>query len=191
MALTQDAILDAAEAVAMRAGIGALTLDAVALEAGASKGGLLHHFRSKELLLEAMVARIVNNWREDYTAAIRGLSTAARGVLDMSLGESAEWSDACKRSSVVLIAALVHSPKLIEPVRKAYNELFAQLEADGFDEGVGEVVMLVVHGLWFEWMFDLRELTAERAAAVHRAVVRFLSASGPGAGARTERKVAT
>ena len=191
MALSRDAILDAGEAVAMRAGIGALTLEAVAAEVGASKGGLLHHFRSKDLLLEAMVARIVDNWRADYTAAIQGASPpcAARGVLDMSLGESAEWSEACRRSSVVLIAALVHNRKLIEPVRRAYNELFAKLESDGLQEGVGEVVMLVVHGLWFEWMFELRELTPERAAAVHRAVVEILSVRGACSRSDSERKV--
>ena len=39
-------LLDAAVAVVRRDGAQALTLDAVAAEAGVSKGGLLYHFRS-------------------------------------------------------------------------------------------------------------------------------------------------
>ena len=41
---TRKRLLDAAAAVVRRDGAGALTLDAVAAEAGVSKGGLLYHF---------------------------------------------------------------------------------------------------------------------------------------------------
>ena len=49
-----DALLDAAEAVVAREGITRLTLDAVAAEVGLSKGGVLHHFPTKDRLVEAM-----------------------------------------------------------------------------------------------------------------------------------------
>ena len=41
---TRRRLLDAATAVVRRDGARALTLDAVAAEAGVSKGGLLYHF---------------------------------------------------------------------------------------------------------------------------------------------------
>ena len=59
----RGALLDAAEAVVARQGVANLTFDAVAAEAGMSKGGLLHHFRSKDRLVEALVARAAENWR--------------------------------------------------------------------------------------------------------------------------------
>ncbi|QDQ86205.1 TetR/AcrR family transcriptional regulator [Alcaligenaceae bacterium SJ-26] len=47
-------LLDQAVRVAVEEGLSSLTLDAVARQAGVSKGGLLHHFPSKRALLEAM-----------------------------------------------------------------------------------------------------------------------------------------
>ncbi|MBY0312974.1 MAG: TetR/AcrR family transcriptional regulator [Phycisphaerales bacterium] len=54
-----DPILDAAEAVVLRDGIGRLTLDAVAKKMGLSKAGLLHHFPSKSEMVRGMVERHV------------------------------------------------------------------------------------------------------------------------------------
>ena len=45
----------------LETGAGHLTLDAVAKCAGLSKGGLLYHFPSKDLLLEAMLTRFLSD----------------------------------------------------------------------------------------------------------------------------------
>jgi AcrR family transcriptional regulator len=47
----REEILDATEAVIGREGVAGLTLDAVAAECDVSKGGLLHHFPSKDALV--------------------------------------------------------------------------------------------------------------------------------------------
>jgi AcrR family transcriptional regulator len=62
----QNTLLDVAEAVVVRQGIANLTLDAVAAEAGMSKGGLLHHFPTKDRLVEAPVMRSAENRRACY-----------------------------------------------------------------------------------------------------------------------------
>src|SRR5262245_2150654 len=68
MSALRDRLLDAAEAVVVRQGIANLTLDAVAAEAGLSKGGLLHHFPTKDKLVEGMVVRSAEQWRATYSA---------------------------------------------------------------------------------------------------------------------------
>ena len=65
---TRERLLDAAAAVVRRDGAQALTLEAVAAEAGVSKGGLLYHFNSKRELLEAMLG----GWLEEFDARDRG-----------------------------------------------------------------------------------------------------------------------
>jgi AcrR family transcriptional regulator len=65
----RNTLLDAAEAVVVEQGIASLTLDAVAREAGMSKGGLLHYFPSKDRLVEALVMRSADGWRGCYLAA--------------------------------------------------------------------------------------------------------------------------
>lgn len=56
---SRDDILVAAEAVLAKHGGTALTIDAVAHEAGRSKGGVLHHFPSKGSLIDALIDRSI------------------------------------------------------------------------------------------------------------------------------------
>jgi AcrR family transcriptional regulator len=63
---TRERLLDAAAVVVRRDGAQALTLDAVAAEAGVSKGGLLYHFKAKRDLLDAML----EGWLEEFAAEI-------------------------------------------------------------------------------------------------------------------------
>jgi AcrR family transcriptional regulator len=55
---TIDRLLDAAIQVIAEGGAQRLTLDAVAKKAGVSKGGLLHHFPSKNALIAALLERL-------------------------------------------------------------------------------------------------------------------------------------
>ena len=92
---SRERILAAAVQVALREGVSAMTLEAVAREAGVSKGGLLYHFASKDELIAAMLAapcrrgfrrRSRRGWPRTRTRAGGGSarwfrrSTAARGA---------------------------------------------------------------------------------------------------------------
>ncbi len=52
-------LLESAAMIAGRDGIAALSLNAVAREAGVSKGGVLHHFPNKQALIYALFARLL------------------------------------------------------------------------------------------------------------------------------------
>ena len=67
-------LLDAAVAVIRRDGAAALTLDAVAAEAGVSKGGVLYHFASKRALIDGLLSR----WLDDFEAQLTGEDFARR-----------------------------------------------------------------------------------------------------------------
>lgn len=57
-AQTCPRLLDVAAQTLRDQGMAGLTLDAVAKEAGVGKGGLLHHFPSKDALVEAVLRRL-------------------------------------------------------------------------------------------------------------------------------------
>ncbi|WP_019905298.1 TetR/AcrR family transcriptional regulator [Methylobacterium sp. 77] len=57
-------ILDAAESLIRRSGTRTLTIDAVATEASLSKGGVLHHFASKDALISALAERKLKEIKE-------------------------------------------------------------------------------------------------------------------------------
>ena len=192
--LSQDVLLDAAESFILRESIGRLTLDSVAAEAGASKGGLLHHFPSKETLIEAMVARIVRTWQNDVLAAIEAEPVSPgrvpRAIVKMSLGDTDDWKEDCRRSSVVLIAALVERRALVQPMRTFHRQLMDMVASDGLPAGVGEAVLLAIDGLWFKWIFGLEELTGKRTAALRDVLNGLIECAATRAAGQTAGKTA-
>jgi len=167
-------LLDAAEAVVVRQGIANLTLDAVAAEAGMSKGGLLHHFPTKDRLVEALVARSAENWRacymEAYGRAPEGPGRMARALLSYCLSDAQGWTDQLRHSSSAVFAALAQNPSLIEPMRAVYSDLHRRLAEDGLPPGVGETIAAAIDGLWLDWVLGLAPVNQEVVVRVRIAL---------------------
>jgi AcrR family transcriptional regulator len=166
-------MLDAAEAVVVRQGIANLTLDAVAAEAKMSKGGLLHYFPSKDRLIESLVARCAECWRDGFNraceAAPAGPGRMARALLS-HLADTQGWSEQCQRSSSAAFAALAQNPNLIEPMRATYGELRQRLAEDGLAPGVAETVLVAMDGLWLNRVLGLAPVDQERMDMIRRAL---------------------
>jgi AcrR family transcriptional regulator len=175
----RNAVLDAAEEVVLRDGIGRLTLEAVAREATLSKSGLLHHFRSKDALLDALVHRRIDEWieetREGYEATPPGRGRAVRGMLTTCLSSTDHWTDAMRRGSTVLVAALVANPKYATHIRQTNAHLRSRFEGDGLPMGVCDLVQLAVNGIWFDWILGLSEWTPDRLAEVRTAIAHLVN----------------
>lgn len=174
-------MLDAAETVVVRQGIANLTLEAVAAEARLSKGGLLHHFPSKDLLVEALVNRCADHWREGFLASLEatpeGPGRAARALLS-HLDNAKAWTQQCQQSSSAAFAALAQNPRLIEPMRGVYAELRRRLADDGLEAGVGETILVAMDGLWLNRVLGLAPLDQQRLDRIRR-VLRTLLPESP------------
>jgi AcrR family transcriptional regulator len=186
----QDRLLDATEAVVARQGIAKLTLDAVAAEARMSKGGLLHHFPSKDRLVEALVIRTAEGWRSCYTEAYErtpeGPGRMARALLDHCLSDAKCWTEELRRSSSAVFAALAQNPVLIQPMRAVYADLHRRIAKDGLPPGVGEAVAAAIDGLWLDWVLGIVPLEQVRVVRVRRALEDMLARA---AAARRSPKV--
>lgn len=174
-----DRLLDAAEAVVIRQGIANLTLEAVANEAGVSKGGLLHHFPSKDRLVEALVQRSAECWRSCYTSAYEatpeGRGRMVRALLAHCLSDAECWTEELRRSSSAVFAALAQNPNLIQPMRAVYSELHKRIAQDGLPPGVGEMVMAAIDGLWLNWVLGLVPLDQALVVRVRQAAEQMLT----------------
>jgi AcrR family transcriptional regulator len=134
---TRAKLLDAASAVIRRDGAQSLTLDAVAAEAGVSKGGLLYHFRSKRDLLDAVVARWLDEFQRDIDDA--GGSFPVGYV---------RASDGAKAEEAGLLAALVADPDVLTAVRERYATWQDRVVNEGGDPVEATVARLAADGLW-------------------------------------------
>ena len=170
----RDRLLDAAEAVVVRQGIANLTLDAVAGEAGMSKGGLLHHFPSKDQLVEALVTRSAAQWRQCYMGSFErtpdGPGRMARALLAHCLSDAKNWRKELRHSTSACFAALAQNPSLIEPMRETYADLHRRVAEDGLPPGVGEAVAAAIDGLWLYWVLGLAEVNQDLVARVRAAL---------------------
>lgn len=168
----------------VRQGIANLTLDAVAAEAGMSKGGLLHHFPTKDSLVEALVKRSAENWRACYMEAFNntpeGPGRMARALLNHCLSDAKCWTDELRSSSSAVFAALAQNPSLIEPMRAVYSELHRRIAQDGLPPGVGETVAAAIDGLWLDWVLGLAPVKQDLVVRVRRALENMLKQGKPG-----------
>jgi AcrR family transcriptional regulator len=149
---TRALLLDAAVAVIRRDGAQALTLDAVAAEAGVSKGGLLYHFKSKRQLLDAMVARWLDEWEAEFEGDEQGDGFVASFVRTSHLGGAGQE----ERAAVVgLLAAIAAEPDVLAAVRDRYATWQDRVEREGSDPVEATVARLAADGLWLADLLGL------------------------------------
>ncbi len=165
----RDALLKAAAVIVQRDGADALTLDAVAAEAGVSKGGLLYHFTSKEALVVAMVEALVAG----FDARLAETDDAGAGSFARAYLDATAETDADSLSlSAGLLASVAIAPETLGPLRARYRAWSRRLRDDGIDEADAMIVRLAADGLWLADLLGLeppkrplrREVIARLAA---------------------------
>lgn len=152
---TRDAILTAAANIVLEQGASRMTLEAVAKEAGVSKGGLLYHFPSKEALIEGMIERMTLEFtdriRDEYERDDFGTN---RGRWLRALIR-ATFTSTQLELSAGMIAAILLNPELLDPNRRSYETRQTLIEQDGVDPLLANIIRLAVDGLWFAELLEL------------------------------------
>ncbi len=144
----RDRLLDAAEQVVARHGVGHLTLDAVAHEAGVSKGGLLYHFPAKSALIAAIVERHTTRCETDQATAAAADPQAVGAFTRAYLSARTKPPDPRKEPvHAAVLAALGTDPEYLDPLRQRIAEWQSRLESDGIDPATASIVRLAIDGL--------------------------------------------
>ncbi|WP_074598274.1 TetR/AcrR family transcriptional regulator [Sediminibacillus halophilus] len=166
-------ILTAASKIVSERGIFNLTLEAVAEEAGISKGGLLYHFPSKEALVEGMVEHLTNNYREKIA-----------NNAEMDPEEKGQWVRAYvnvtfnqvyqnKDMNAGLLAAKAVNEKLLDPIRELYAEWQQEIEEDGIDPVKATIIRLASDGIWLAELFDIYHIEPEKKEEVYKTLLEW------------------
>ncbi len=168
----RDRALSAALAIVCRDGGKALTIDAVAKEAGVSKGGVLHHFSTKDALIREVVLSMTSAWEaavqlrcdEDPNPVgryVRAFLDAMRDPAIVTVGRG-------------LLAAVALDLALLDPLRESYSRCHTRIENDGLDPVTAYLCALVADALWFGAIFNLPAPPAELLTELNE---RLLAAS--------------
>ena len=165
---TKQRLLGEAAAVVRRDGAGALTLDAVAAEAGVSKGGLLYHFKTKRDLLDAMLEGWLEEFASEIAAAEEGKGFAHGYV---AASDISTWAAGERATEFGLLAAMVDEPGTLEGVRARYAGWQERLAAQAPDPVDATVARLAADGLWLN---DLLGLAPPAGELRERVMARML-----------------
>ena len=127
---TLEAILVAAEALIAREGAKSLTMDAVASEAGVSKGAVLHHFRSKDALIAGMVSRELAAIRAGRIVEADQLADQKNRALIATIRQSAKRYDDKDGFPTSLMVAAIENSRCLDEVRAYGDKSFQNIRAD-------------------------------------------------------------
>jgi len=169
-------LLNAAEKVVGRDGVQNLTLEAVAREAGVSKGGLLYHFRSKSDLVIAIVERLASKCESEQGRTSEEDAERPGAFTRAYVAARAEPLDPQEEPiHAALMAAAGTDPRYLEPFRKRFIEWQKRLESDGIDPATATIIRLAVDGLCLGRLFgipvpsgELRRQVLEKLMAMSR-----------------------
>jgi len=166
--LTRAALLDAARRVLRTQGA-TLSLDAVAREAGVSKGGLLHHYPSKEQLLTALAYGLIEEFHTALQAAYSAeiaLHGDAPGAWLRAYIQLCFAQDDDIDALTVALAPLAALPDLLRGLQEAQRFLIDGAEGDGLPAGRAHAIRLACDGLWAGRNSGLPDLDDVQRAAL-------------------------
>lgn len=162
-------VLAAALLIATRDGAGALSLDAVAKEAEISKGGLTHHFPSKDALILALVEKLVFEF-EGMVLARAQMDKEPIGRYTRAFMEAMESAEIASLGRA-LIAAVALKSSLMEPLRQSQYRCMKHMENDGLDMTTIVQCGLFADAVWFRAIFDFPQLPKASVAAIRKSLV--------------------
>ncbi|RMH47273.1 MAG: TetR/AcrR family transcriptional regulator [Alphaproteobacteria bacterium] len=171
---TRDRILDAVVEIARTRGASHVTIDAVTRASGMSKGGVLHHFPSKDALLKAMIARKVERLRADCADRRGALSDRPNPTLRAILSVLTEKLDEDEGLPGAILAASAENPSLLEPVRREFEALWADIRAETGDPDAAFAIWCAMEGLRLIRVFGMSPdgpgLERRAVAAIERMI---------------------
>ncbi|MBG6181964.1 TetR/AcrR family transcriptional regulator [Arthrobacter sp. CAN_A1] len=157
-------ILDHATTVLRRGE--ALTLDAVAREAGLTKPGVVHHFSTKETLVTSVVAHIVDRWEAELTSQAPDATTPVeklRAYVDYAVTGEFDYSD----------LALMIDPRIRDRLAELWVARLDPWFGDRIDGTPAQraslrAARLLADGAWFNSALNISTVRADETAIVCR-----------------------
>ena len=144
--LARERVLDAYEEILITEGERAATLDAVAREAGVSKGGLLYHFASKDDLALGIIARLAALSDDDLDR----MREAEEGPVAYYVRTSVMEDDALDRALIAVTRlAQGGSAPASDALRESRRRWADAIRPCVDDDTALDLVMLVSDGLYF------------------------------------------
>lgn len=178
VATTRDRILDAFESLLVKQGSRSATLDAVADEAGVSKGGLLYHFPSRDDLVVGMLDRLREMGSEDAERMRNAPQGAVAYYLETSKHTGSAFDRAMIAAARIAQESDTRASTALDDVREGWFEV---LDDELDDDELALTVQLLCDALYFNEIMGLAE---EASLPAVRTILARLGALDPAVAGR-------
>ncbi|MFJ9690815.1 TetR/AcrR family transcriptional regulator [Kitasatospora sp. NPDC101183] len=174
----REALLRAAVRVVARGGLRKLTYRAVAQEAGVTHGLVVHHFGSRDALIEAALAHTI---RTSLNTSALGSGTGRLADFSAGVSEMVSSDPDTQAFQYDLLLEARRRPELLTQVRVLYDEYFdatrrelSLMLPEGADDGLTRLVFAALDGLVLhQLVFEEPDVT-EAALARLRSLLQLL-----------------
>ena len=175
---TRATVVKAAAQVIAQQGVSAFTIEAVAQEAGITKGGVLHHFRSKEELINGLIDEVIDGFNvrleeelkietatEPSDQPGRWLRAYLRTVFSMRYDD--------KNLIPALAAAVAADHQTLARIRHTYEQSQQAATQDASDPLHATIIRLAVDGIVFARALNIDVLDQEMSQKVYDELLRL------------------
>lgn len=182
-------ILDAAIGVIQRDGVTGVTFDAVAAEAGVTRGGMMYHFRSREALIQAIHDHLAQQWEASL------VESAGKPALEATPNErhiayARTCAQSATRAELLFMLDASAAPQLSNP----WDGVMARWAApvpealDDADALARFVARLAADGMWVYEALSNEPLSAQLRERVARQLTHMIETGScaPGQGPVSE-----
>ncbi len=147
---TREKLVQAAAQLVVSKGINRVTLEQVALEAGVSKGGLLHHFPNKRALLSGLMDQVSMVFQARLIRYMGFETPGQAGSLARAyIRASFEYESDELQLTNAIATVVSEYPELLEDLRQGFASLDQAMQSDGLPAARAVVIRLACDGLWF------------------------------------------
>jgi AcrR family transcriptional regulator len=179
----RERIIDAAERVIVREGLGKLSVDAVLREAEVSKGGFFHHFATKDELLAALMARLSSHVAEQA----RGIASrdreprgsALRAQISLAFQTPKRERDRLQALVLARIEASKSNPTVAAQARANNERSIAEGAAEGISPGRVLLIQLALDGYWLGESLGTLSLSPAQRDALESELLALALPGGP------------
>lgn len=171
----RNQILDAAERVLSRQGLANTTLDAVALEARMSKGGILHYYANKRELLSAAIFRFEEYYfarRDEIYESLPDTPARLAKATIMAITASRERAGSSTHYRIDMLEDKNFRELVGNMKARLFNDIFKGAQSPGKMLNV----LYMLDGLWMHHFFTPSPVPASMASRSRKWLFKHLEA---------------
>lgn len=152
-------------------GMDKLTLEAVAKNAGVSKGGLLHHFLNKEAIIKGMLDEIGDAFLSEMKQKVResgdDIGKWSRAYVQITFNNT----ETTTALSSALLEVLFSNSELLSDYHQKNTLIEEEMSKDGIDPVDAAIVKLATDGLWFAELLGFGNIKEEVRDEVEKRLI--------------------